>query len=249
MGSDLSASFGGKVGGAQQQGQAMFNLAPSYEAQAQAQPMYQNQMAYPAQQQAQYYQPQQMPMQMQPSTFYMPSQQLFQPASYGVAQSQFAPSWDTPQGTYYFVPASVIPVTSSVGMPSLIAQSAPMSVGSAESWDQLASIPLPPIEPAFVQEVKPIIAKPIAVVAKKASAPKKKNTTKRFLCPHPGCGRAFARNFNLGSHVKSHLGIRDFNCPECPKKFSRRHDRARHCAAVHDLHKIVEEQDIDECEA
>ncbi|GAA5900043.1 hypothetical protein JCM5296_002039, partial [Sporobolomyces johnsonii] len=26
------------------------------------------------------------------------------------------------------------------------------------------------------------------------------------------------------------------DCPHCPKKFSRRHDRARHCAAVHDSH-------------
>ena len=28
-------------------------------------------------------------------------------------------------------------------------------------------------------------------------------------CPHPECGRAFARNFNMQSHLKSHLGIRD----------------------------------------
>ncbi|KAM0748056.1 hypothetical protein T439DRAFT_291835 [Meredithblackwellia eburnea MCA 4105] len=66
-----------------------------------------------------------------------------------------------------------------------------------------------------------------------------KNQLKRFVCPHPDCGRAFARNFNMQSHLKSHLGIRDFDCPHCPKKFSRRHDRARHCAAVHDSH-IVE---------
>ncbi|ORY66646.1 hypothetical protein BCR35DRAFT_308510 [Leucosporidium creatinivorum] len=62
----------------------------------------------------------------------------------------------------------------------------------------------------------------------------------------------------MQSHLKSHLGIRDcespfptfcrlenpsltlrsptVDCPHCPKKFSRRHDRARHCAAVHDSH-------------
>jgi hypothetical protein len=78
------------------------------------------------------------------------------------------------------------------------------------------------------------------------------------ICPHEGCGRGFARNFNMQSHLKSHLGIRDcepstslprsseliadldplptVDCPHCPKKFSRRHDRARHCAAVHDSH-------------
>ncbi|KAI5474809.1 zinc finger, C2H5-type domain containing protein [Pseudohyphozyma bogoriensis] len=64
-----------------------------------------------------------------------------------------------------------------------------------------------------------------------------KYQVKRFVCPQPDCGRAFARNFNMQSHLKSHLGIRDFSCPVCPKKFSRRHDRARHCAAVHDVHE------------
>ncbi|KAI5474810.1 zinc finger, C2H5-type domain containing protein [Pseudohyphozyma bogoriensis] len=64
-----------------------------------------------------------------------------------------------------------------------------------------------------------------------------KDQVKRFICPQPDCGRAFARNFNMQSHLKSHLGIRDFSCPVCPKKFSRRHDRARHCAAVHDIHE------------
>ncbi|TNY21322.1 hypothetical protein DMC30DRAFT_395271 [Rhodotorula diobovata] len=64
--------------------------------------------------------------------------------------------------------------------------------------------------------------------------PAKKEQVRRFTCPHPGCGRAFARNFNMASHYKSHLGVREFQCPMCPKMFSRRHDRARHCAAVHD---------------
>ncbi|GAA6030967.1 hypothetical protein JCM8097_008960 [Rhodosporidiobolus ruineniae] len=64
----------------------------------------------------------------------------------------------------------------------------------------------------------------------------KKDQVKRFICPFGGCGRAFARNFNMQSHYRSHLGVRDFDCPHCPKKFSRRHDRARHCAAVHDSH-------------
>ncbi len=247
---ELAASFGGKPAALPAQ-YSSYQLAPQFQA-TQPQQVYQNSMVYP--QQPQYYQ--QQPQQQQPiqnSTFYLPNQQLMaQQPSFGIQmapQPQFAPSYETPQGTYYFVPASVMPVSSGVPMPSMMASSPPMSVGSTESWDQLASIPLPPIElPAALEELKPVVkASPVAV--KKASAPRKKNTTKRFLCPHPGCGRAFARNFNLGSHVKSHLGIRDFNCPQCPKKFSRRHDRARHCAAVHDLHHIVEEQDVDECEA
>lgn len=72
-----------------------------------------------------------------------------------------------------------------------------------------------------------------AVTGTGSAAGSSRPHSKRFVCPHPGCGRAFARNFNMQSHLKSHLGIREFDCPHCPKKFSRKHDRARHCAAVH----------------
>lgn len=37
----------------------------------------------------------------------------------------------------------------------------------------------------------------------------KKVQKKRFICPQSDCGRAFARNFNMQSHLKAHLGIRD----------------------------------------
>lgn len=68
----------------------------------------------------------------------------------------------------------------------------------------------------------------------------------------------------MQSHLKSHLGIRDcasspplsenrpdpdsatpVDCPHCTKKFSRRHDRARHCSAVHNAH-IDESLDRDD---
>ncbi|CAD6580634.1 MAG: hypothetical protein CYPHOPRED_001316 [Cyphobasidiales sp. Tagirdzhanova-0007] len=56
---------------------------------------------------------------------------------------------------------------------------------------------------------------------------------KRFLCSYPGCSRTFSRNFNLSTHYNTHLGIKPFGCSYCPKSFSRRHDCARHIAAVH----------------
>lgn len=69
---------------------------------------------------------------------------------------------------------------------------------------------------------------------RKHESPNKKASSRRFTCPHPGCGRGFARNFNMQSHYKSHLGVREYDCLWCNKKFSRRHDRARHCVTVHD---------------
>jgi len=56
---------------------------------------------------------------------------------------------------------------------------------------------------------------------------------KKFICSYPGCSRAFSRNFNLSTHYNTHLGVKPFACSHCPKSFSRRHDCARHVAAVH----------------
>ena len=72
---------------------------------------------------------------------------------------------------------------------------------------------------------------------------------KRFPCPVDGCDKAFARRFNLASHVAStHENRKPFVCPRgCGKgsswpielsltcaAFSRRHDNLRHLASVHD---------------
>ncbi|GAA5836999.1 hypothetical protein JCM9279_007728 [Rhodotorula babjevae] len=149
-------------------------------------------------------------------------------------------------------PAVVERKPSRVVEPSLSPAPAPSSqakvtapvVVPAASPDQEATFVLP------TGATVPVSALPVAMgtqqkirlpvgQGKKGSTkrrPAKKEQVRRFTCPHPGCGRAFARNFNMASHYKSHLGVREFQCPVCPKMFSRRHDRARHCAAVHDEH-------------
>ena len=83
-----------------------------------------------------------------------------------------------------------------------------------------------------------------------------KSKSKNWVCSYPDCGKAFGRNFNLATHYVSsarhfrllvvtsadqsimrlqntHLGIKPFPCSHCTRSFSRRHDCARHVAAVH----------------
>lgn len=60
-----------------------------------------------------------------------------------------------------------------------------------------------------------------------------KGKSKSWVCSYPDCGKAFGRNFNLATHYNTHLGIKPFPCSHCTKSFSRRHDCARHVAAVH----------------
>ncbi|GAA6018054.1 hypothetical protein JCM10207_006063 [Rhodosporidiobolus poonsookiae] len=170
---------------------------------------------------------------------------------------------ETAQGTFYFVPtvpASVQPQQQSVlatstgesyalasGLPAPVAASipglAPLAVSPSPPAVS-APAPAPVVTSSVVPNVVPTPIHPEQKIrlpvgqGKRGSTKRapKKDQVKRFVCPHPGCGRGFARNFNMQSHYKSHLGIREFTCPHCPKRFSRRHDRARHCSAVHDTH-------------
>ncbi|GAA6057078.1 hypothetical protein JCM3770_001447 [Rhodotorula araucariae] len=176
-------------------------------------------------------------------------------ATYAVAVPVSAPvpaAIETPHGTYYFVP-------NPAPLPVVTAQSAELQQQKLEQTSPapapVVPAPIPVVanqEPAFVLSTGatvPASALPSAMApqqkirlpvgqGKRGSTKRlvKKDQPKRFVCPHPGCGRAFARNFNMSSHYKSHLGVREFACHVCPKLFSRRHDRARHCAAVHDEH-------------
>ena len=68
------------------------------------------------------------------------------------------------------------------------------------------------------------------------------NTQKRFQCPK--CSRAFARAYNLNTHLSTHdpdpTRAKPFSCPyrscksEGGRSFSRKHDLQRHVASVHE---------------
>ncbi|CAO1624096.1 unnamed protein product [Parajaminaea phylloscopi] len=67
-----------------------------------------------------------------------------------------------------------------------------------------------------------------------ASASRRKNDA-QFVCPVPGCGSQFTRQFNLRSHLRSHADERPFKCPApgCDKAFARAHDAKRHHETLH----------------
>ncbi|KAG0201263.1 hypothetical protein BGX33_010426 [Mortierella sp. NVP41] len=63
------------------------------------------------------------------------------------------------------------------------------------------------------------------------------SAVKRYTCDFPGCGRGFARLFNMRTHQRTHdpNHMRPFVCEvfTCAKRFSRKHDLQRHEASVH----------------
>lgn len=54
----------------------------------------------------------------------------------------------------------------------------------------------------------------------------------KWLCLFPDCKKRFGRKENIKSHVQTHLGDRQFQCPHCSKCFVRQHDLKRH-AKIH----------------
>lgn len=57
-------------------------------------------------------------------------------------------------------------------------------------------------------------------------------TDQKYLCLFPSCNKRFGRKENIKSHVQTHLGDRQFQCPHCRKCFVRQHDLKRH-AKIH----------------
>ncbi|KAF1973309.1 hypothetical protein BU23DRAFT_506845 [Bimuria novae-zelandiae CBS 107.79] len=57
-------------------------------------------------------------------------------------------------------------------------------------------------------------------------------STGKWTCLYPECGKVFGRRENIRSHVQTHLGDRQYKCNGCGKKFVRQHDLKRH-AKIH----------------
>lgn len=57
-------------------------------------------------------------------------------------------------------------------------------------------------------------------------------TDQKYICLYPSCSKRFGRKENIKSHVQTHLGDRQFQCPHCSKCFVRQHDLKRH-AKIH----------------
>jgi hypothetical protein len=48
----------------------------------------------------------------------------------------------------------------------------------------------------------------------------RKQKSRKFTCPYPGCGKRFVRSSHLSTHVRVlHEKIKLFKCTECPKTF------------------------------
>lgn len=58
------------------------------------------------------------------------------------------------------------------------------------------------------------------------------DTENKWTCLFTECGKKFGRKENIVSHVKTHLGDRQFRCMDCNKRFVRQHDLKRH-ANIH----------------
>ncbi|CAJ2509034.1 Uu.00g140600.m01.CDS01 [Anthostomella pinea] len=53
-----------------------------------------------------------------------------------------------------------------------------------------------------------------------------------WVCTFKDCNKKFGRKENIKSHVQTHLGDRQYQCPTCKKCFVRQHDLKRH-AKIH----------------
>lgn len=68
------------------------------------------------------------------------------------------------------------------------------------------------------------IASPAVVAASRARRTPGKLAA--YCCPH--CDSTFTASHNLQSHIRSHFGVRPYNCKRCGRGFGTKHDCKRH---------------------
>ncbi|WRT65021.1 uncharacterized protein IL334_001962 [Kwoniella shivajii] len=156
------------------------------------------------------------------------------------------PSTPVYPGIPNFVPVQMSKTSTSTSMPSFVAhEQSPMirrassNNGSEhEGEDELAEYTSPGRQGS--DELKPVIpgmSIPNAHGGGRGYVPGQTpdDPKKRHKCQI--CGRAFARAFNLKSHVQTHNPLRPkpYQCPHtsCKRGFSRLHDLERHRQGIH----------------
>ena len=168
--------------------------------------------------------------------YFLPRQQPGPPPSQPQCAPLPPPVHHGTSASMYEAPVGACP--SGPGRPPIIASGLTMSVPISVSSSTSSHTPTGTATPSTSHHKRlassdPSAGPPASKPKRKKKAKPSKDQPKRFICDFESCGRAFARQFNLQTHAKSHLNIRDYDCAHCDKKFSRRHDRGRHCAAVH----------------
>lgn len=92
--------------------------------------------------------------------------------------------------------------------------------------------PLPPSSPSILDEcIKEYLRSPALIPTPPLDESQQMYTPllrqhqlEFFMCPEPGCGKRFLKQYNLNSHARVHSTAKPHVCKSCPLAFKRKHD-------------------------